>query len=434
MTTELKEIILESYFELSENELFKIRDELYNEYNSLKKSNLNLDMSRGKPCKKQLDLSNKMLDCVSSDSEFFLENFKIDVRNYGGFEGLPELRHLFSKIMDVPFESVFIGGNSSLSLMYDCISCFFESTKTRDIGKTKFLCPCPGYDRHFAICEYFDIEMIPIEMTKTGPDMDSIESIVSNDETVCGIWCVPKYSNPTGVTYSDELVSRLAALKTKCENFKIFWDMAYAVHDLDDNNPDKLLSLYDESKKFGTQERLIYFCSTSKITFAGSGVSALAAFGKTLAEIKKMYSKKIISFDKINQLRHAIFLKDFDNLKEHMKKHRQILKPKFDLVTTTLEKSFNKNSIATWSNPHGGYFVNVETFGSAKRVVDLCEKIGLKITPAGATFPYGNDKNDSNIRIAPSFPEIKELEHAMKIFTLCVKITAIEKLIATERT
>ncbi len=423
---EFGENLLKNYLKMTKKELIKTKNSLYKKYKKLKSLNLNLDMSRGKPCREQLDLSNEMLDLVNSKYDFSLNKEDLDVRNYGTLGGLPKLRRLFSKIMKVPSENVFIGGNSSLSLLFDAINCFFGYNKIEK--KIKFLCPSPGYDRHFSICEYFNIDMIPVKMQENGPDMDYIENMVADEEDIAGILCVPKYSNPTGITYSDDTVKRLAQLRPRCKNFRIFWDMAYALHSLDGKYV-PLLSLYGECKKSGTLENIIYFSSTSKITFAGGGVSAFAAFGKTFDKLKKMYSIKTIGFDKINQLRHLIFFKNMTNLKNHMQKHRKILWPKFELVLDKLNKEFKKNPIISWNNPKGGYFISVESFGSAIRIHELCKGAGLKITPAGATFPYGYDLNDSNIRLAPSFPEISELEKAIEIFSICVKISAIEKLL-----
>lgn len=424
---------MENYLKASESRLKEIYAGLLKEYERFKNMNLKLNMARGKPSSEQLDLSLDMLDVLSSTSDFNSRD-NIDLRNYGICDGIPEMKEFISELSGIPAENFIIGGNSSLSMMFDTISHFMikgaEGCKPwASQGKIKFLCPAPGYDRHFAISEYFGMEMITIPMTKTGPDMDLVEELVQSDESIKGIWCVPKYSNPQGITYSDETVGRLANLKTAAKDFRIIWDNAYFIHDLTDSG-DSLLNIMDECKKAGTENLPIIFFSTSKITFPGAGVAFMACAGDNLAALKKMYSTKTVGFDKLNQLRHLRFLKDKPTILNHMKKHREILKPKFDLIIGKLESEFSGNPIIDWENPNGGYFVSVETYPDcAKRVVGLCKNAGVILTSAGATYPYKNDPNDSNIRLAPTYPRKDELNLAMELFCICVKIAFIEKRI-----
>jgi DNA-binding transcriptional MocR family regulator len=401
---------------------------LTKKYEEFVAKNLSLDMSRGKPCKEQLELSFPMLDILNSRSGSKSQS-GIECANYGVLEGLPELRDLFSKILGVNPQEVFIGGNSSLSLMFDTICCFM----THGVGQNepwakqqspKFLCPVPGYDRHFSMLSHFGIESIMVPMLHTGPDMNMVETLVAKDKTIKGIWCVPKYSNPQGITYSEETVKRFANLRPKASDFRIFWDNAYAVHDLTEQ-PDVLLNLMEECKKTGNQDLPILFCSTSKITFPGAGVAALAASKNNLKTLIKNYSYKTIGGDKLNQLRHYLFLKNYDGVLSHMKKHAQILRPKFDIVLQILSKHFKNGEIISWSEPRGGYFISVDVpKGCAKRVVELCKNAGIKFTAAGATFPNSIDPNDRNIRIAPTFPPIDELKTSIELFCLCVQIAA----------
>ncbi len=422
-----------NYLTLNKNELSIEKEKILKEYEKLKSLNLNLNMARGKPSTEQLLLSKDLLDCFNSTSPHFT-NSGIDCFNYGLLEGIPEIRQLFSPVLGVDANQIMVGGNSSLSMMFDTIS-FFMTHGVLGIepwtkqNKIKFLCPCPGYDRHFAILDYFNIEPIVVPMKDTGPDMDLIENLVSSDSSIKGIWCVPKYSNPQGITYSDETVKRFAALNPLAKDFRIFWDNAYAIHDLTET-PVKLLNIMDECKKNGTEDLPIIFCSTSKITFAGSGIAFLGASQNNINAIKKMYSFKIIGFDKINQLRHVRFLKNYDGLINHMNKHKHILKPKFDIVIEKLKSEFNDNKIISFTEPKGGYFISVNVLnGCAKRVVNLCKDAGLILTNAGATYPKGFDVNDSNIRIAPSYPSTDELKVAISVFCICVKLAAIEKLL-----
>lgn len=423
--------MVKNFLNLSEKECKEEYDILLTDYENFKLKNLKLDMSRGKPEARQLDLSLKMLDEINSKSDFKTSS-GVDVRNYGICDGLPEMKKFISEVTGIDEKYFIVGGNSSLSMMFDAVSFFMihgscgQKPWCRQ-EKIKFLCPAPGYDRHFAICEYFGIEMVTVKMNKDGPDMDFIEDIVQNDSSVKGIWCVPKYSNPQGITYSDEVVRRFAALKPKAKDFKIFWDNAYFIHDLSlESTP--LLDIFAECKKNKSEEMPIAFYSTSKITFPGAGVAFLACMGENLENFKKMYSVKTVGFDKINQLRHLRFLKNKSNLYNHMQKHREILKPKFELVLNLLESEFRNNPILKWNTPKGGYFISVDTYrGCAKETVRLCMEAGVILTKAGGTFPYGKDPYDSNIRLAPTYPDTNDLKLAMKLFCLCVKLAYLKK-------
>ncbi len=418
---------------MKKEEIQKINQEAARRYEAFKSKRLQLNMARGKPCAKQLDLALGVLEALHARSEFANSNGD-DCRNYGVWNGLPEMRAIFSDMLGVPADQIVLGNNSSLQMMFDCISQGY----THGFGgcepwckqkKVKFLCPVPGYDRHFAVTEYFGIEMIPVPMLKTGPDMDILEELVNKDEAVKGCWCVPKYSNPTGITYSDETVRRFAALRPAAKDFRVIWDNAYCVHDLTDT-PDTLLNLYEECMKQGTEDFVFFFASTSKISFPGAGVSALAGSPKNIADIKKRISAQTIGPDKLNQLRHILFLHDIGGVQELMQGHRKILEPKFHLVEQALEKELGNLGIAKWSKPNGGYFVNLDVMnGCAKRVVSLCKEAGVILTDAGATFPYSADPNDSNIRIAPTFPPEEELTQAMELLCICVQLAASEKLL-----
>ena len=415
-------------------QLRQINQETAKRYEDFKALNLQLNMARGKPCADQLDLALGVLEALKARSEFANSNGD-DSRNYGIWNGLPEMREIFSHMIGLPADQIILGNNSSLQMMYDCIS----QGMTHGWGgckpwgrqeNIKFLCPVPGYDRHFAVTEYFGIEMIPVPMLKTGPDMDMIERLVEKDESVKGCWCVPKYSNPTGVTYSDETVRRCAALKPAAKDFRIMWDNAYCVHDLTDT-PDTLLNLYEECLKQGTEDNVLYFASTSKISFPGAGVAALGASPRNIIDLKKRITTQTIGPDKLNQLRHILFLHDIDRVYSLMQGHRKILEPKFHIVQESLERELGGLGVAQWSKPNGGYFVNLDVMnGCAKRVVDLCKSAGVVLTDAGATFPYGQDPNDSNIRIAPTFPPQEELAQAMHLLCICVVLAATEKLLA----
>lgn len=419
---------------MTNDEIRRINQDAIREYEDFKSQKLELTMARGMPCAEQLDLALGVLEALHARSEF--ANSKgDDSRNYGVWNGLPKMRAIFSDMLGVPADQIVLGNNSSLQMMFDCISQGY----THGFGgcepwckqeKIKFLCPAPGYDRHFAVTEYFGFEMIPIPMLKTGPDMDILEELVNKDPTVKGCWCVPKYSNPTGVTYSDETVRRFAALRPAAKDFRIMWDNAYCVHDLTDT-PDTLLNLYEECLKQGTEDHVLFFASTSKISFPGAGVSALAGSEKSIAEIKKRITIQTIGPDKLNQLRHVLFLHDIEGVHKLMQGHREILEPKFQLVLNALQEELGDLGIAKWSKPNGGYFVNLDVMnGCAKRVVNLCKEAGVVLTDAGATFPYGCDPNDSNIRIAPTFPPKEKLAQAMHLLCICVRLAASEKLLS----
>ena len=415
-------------------EIRKLHDNALGQYEDFKALKLKLNMARGKPCAKQLDLALGVLEALRARSEFANSDGD-DCRNYGVWNGLPEMRGIFSAMIGVPAEQIILGNNSSLQMMFDCVSKGYTHGYSGYApwckqDSVKFLCPAPGYDRHFAVTEYFGIEMIPVPMLKTGPDMDIIERLVQEDETIKGCWCVPKYSNPTGITYSDETVRRFASLHPAAKDFRIMWDNAYCVHDLTDT-PDTLLNLYEECLKQGTEDNVLFFASTSKISFPGAGVAALAASKNNIAELKERFNVQTIGPDKLNQLRHILFLHDIDGVRSLMQGHRKILESKFKLVVDVLEKELGDLGIAKWSEPNGGYFVNLDVMnGCAKRVVGLCKEAGVILTDAGATYPYGQDPNDSNIRIAPTFPTEEELAGAMHLLCICVLLAASEKLLS----
>ena len=428
---------MKSYSELTREELLELKSELEKKYEEAKAEGLALDMSRGKPSPAQLDLSREMLDVLNSSSELKAEN-GTDVRNYGLLEGIYEARKLMGDIMGVPAENVIVCGNASLNIMYDLVSRaevfgFDGCTPWAKLDKVKFLCPAPGYDRHFGITELFGIEMITVPMNEDGPDMDIVEKYVNNDESVKGIWCVPKYSNPQGVVYSDETVKRFAALKPAAKDFRVFWDNAYAVHDLYPEKEVKLLNIFDECKKTGNENMVFELCSTSKISFSGAGISAVASSKNNIEEIKKYMTKQTIGYDKINQLRHVRFFKDINGIKEHMKKHAALLRPKFEAVLDTLEKDLAGTGVGTWTKPLGGYFISFEGLeGTAKAIVQKCKDAGMTLTGAGATYPYKNDPKDSNIRIAPSYPSLEEMSKAAALFTICVRLVSIDKILETK--
>ncbi len=400
------------------------------EYARLRGLGLKLDMSRGKPARDQLDLCEPMLTVLSHNDQ--MQDGKTDVRNYGVLEGIPSCRALFADIMEVPVENVIAGGSSSLTMMYDTMLRLwtfgapgYEPWCRQE--KIKWLCPAPGYDRHFAITQQLGIEMIPIAMTETGPDMDQIERLAGEDPAVKGVWCVPKYSNPQGITYSDDTVRRFAAMKTAAPDFRVFWDNAYIVHHLGEEH-DELLNIFPEAEKCGTQDRFLEFCSTSKVTFAGAGVAAMAASLDNIAWTKKIMTVQAISPDKVNQLRHVRYFQNVEGLSDHMKKHAAILRPKFDLVLALLEEKLGGTGAGSWHTPRGGYFISFDALpGCAKRINTLCKEAGVVMTGAGATFPYGKDPQDSNLRIAPSMPPLDELKQAAEVFCTCALLAAVEK-------
>ena len=426
---------MKTYQEMSKDELLVLKNELEAEYKAFKDRNLKLDMSRGKPSKAQLDLSMGMMDVLHSGTELSgIEG--VDCRNYGVLDGIREAKELLSAISEVDPDKIIIYGNSSLNVMYDTVARSMTHgvmghTPWCKLDKVKFLCPAPGYDRHFAITEYFGIEMITIPMTPEGPDMDLVEKYVTEDEAVKGIWCVPKYSNPQGISYSDETVRRFAALEPAAPDFRIYWDNAYSVHHLYDDDQDIVLEILDECEKAGHPDMVYKFTSTSKISFPGSGIAAIATSPANIAEIKKQMTIQTIGHDKLNQLRHVRFFKDLNGVVEHMRKHADILRPKFEIVIKTLEDNLGGLGIGTWTNPKGGYFISFDSmYGCAKAIVAKAKEAGVVMTGAGATYPYGKDPHDSNIRIAPSFPTVEELELAAQLFVLCVKLVSVEKLLS----
>ena len=418
-----------NYKEMTKKELLEELELVRQKYKEYLKCGLNLDMSRGKPSDEQLDLSNDILK---------IDTFKTkdgkDARNYGILDGIEEAKELFSDILDLPKENILIGGNSTLNMLYDCIARLYmfgdgENKPWHKYDKIKILCLVPGYDRHFDIMEEFGFEMININLTKDGFDIEKVRSLCKDDDSVKGIICVPVHSNPTGVCFSKKALENLASLETKAKDFKIFYDNAYAIHHIYENI--EIDNIFKLCKKYDTLDRLLYFFSTSKITFAGGGISMLCGSDKTIEYTKRHLSKQTIGYDKIAQLKTVLFLKNKNNTIEHMKKHANILKPKFDIVFSKLEENFKDNAILSWENPKGGYFVSVNTEKNlAKEVVRLCKGCGLILTNAGSTYPYKKDENNSNIRIAPSYPPLDELQTAMDIFCICVRLATLEKMTA----
>ncbi len=429
---------MRAYKELSESELLTLKEELSAQYEEAKAKGLKLDMSRGKPSLSQLDMERDFLDMIHSDSDVKTEG-GVDCRNYGLLDGIPEVRKLMGDMLGVSEDQIIVFGNSSLNIMYDTIARamifgVIDSTPWCRLDKVKFLCPVPGYDRHFAITEQFGIEMINIPMTEDGPDMDLVEKYVSEDPAVKGIWCVPKYSNPQGYTYSDETVRRFAALKPAAEDFRIFWDNAYAIHDLYEDEGDELLEILSECEKAGNPNLVYEFGSTSKVTFPGSGISALASSKENLDSIRKTMTIQTIGPDKLNQLRHVRYFKNIDGMKAHMMKHAKIMRPKFEAIIQVLEKELGGTGIGSWTNPKGGYFISFESMaGCAKEIVKKCSEAGVVLTGAGATYPYKADPNDSNIRLAPTFPSEEEIAQATDLFVLCVKLASVEKLLQNKQ-
>lgn len=422
-----------SYVNLSAQELKAESGKLLQQYNEFLNMKLNLDMSRGKPCKEQLDMSDAMLRTISDSSECISEA-GTDCRNYGLVDGIPLAKELFSQIIGVGTDEIIIGGNSSLNLMYDAVARYMLYGVQNGEGpwckqeKVKFICVVPGYDRHFGICQSLGIEMVNVNMTSEGPDMDAVEELVK-DRSVKGIWCVPKYSNPDGTTYSDETVRRIARLKPASPDFRIFWDNAYVIHDLYDETV-PLLNILDECKKCGNENLPLIFASTSKVTYPGSGVSVIGASKENIDYIKSIMNYQTIGHDKMNMLRHVKYFGTAENMRKYMKLHAEILRPKFEVVIKTLEKELASLDVATWSNPRGGYFISLDVCsGCAKRTVALAQSLGVKLTAAGSTYPYFKDPEDKNIRIAPSFPTVADLSCAINVVCLCVKIATIEKLL-----
>ncbi len=422
---------MKSYKEMDKNELLTAKAALEEKYKEEQAKGLKLNMARGKPGASQLDLAMGMLDVVNSESDMrtILGN---DTRNYGDIDGIGESRRLMADMLEVEKDNIIVYGNSSLNIMYDRISHAMTHGVRGGVpfckqDSIKFLCPVPGYDRHFRITEYFGFEMINIPLNEDGPDMDLVEQYVNNDPAVKGIWCVPKYSNPTGISYSDEVVRRFANLHPAADDFMIYWDNAYCIHHLYDDKQDEILNILKECEKAGNPDMVYMFGSTSKITFPGAGISALATSFKNVDIIKKQLSIQTIGHDKINQLRHARFFGDINGLKAHMKKHAELLRPKFEAVLNAFDRDLAGMEVGTWVKPRGGYFISFDALpGTAKKIVAMCKDAGVVLTGAGATYPYGKDPLDSNIRIAPSFPTPEEMQQAADIFTICVRLAGID--------
>lgn len=425
---------MESYQNLSKEQLLALKSEFEASYEEKKALNLQLDMSRGKPSPSQLDVSLGLMDALNSNSVLKSED-GTDCRNYGVLDGIPEAKKLMADMMGTTADHVIIFGNASLTIMYDSISRSYThgvlgSTPWCKLDKIKFLCPVPGYDRHFAITERFGVEMINVPMTQDGPDMDMVEELVANDDSIKGIWCVPKYSNPQGYCYSAETVRRFANLKPAAKDFRIYWDNAYVIHHLYEDNQVEIPDIISECEKAGNPNLVYEFASTSKVSFPGSGIAAMAASAENLADVKKQMTIQTIGYDKLNQLRHVAYFKNIDGLKAHMKKHADAMRPKFEAVLKVLDEELTGAEIGSWVKPLGGYFISFDAMeGCAKKIVAKCKEAGVTLTNAGATFPYGKDPKDSNIRIAPSFPTPEEMAVATDLFVLCVKLVSVEKLL-----
>lgn len=428
-------VIMQSLQEMGAGELESLRDRLRQEYEEEKAKGLRLDMSRGKPAPDQLDRSMGVLGELTAHSDLNTLD-GADTRNYGLLDGIPEAKAFFADLLEVRPEEVIVGGNSSLTMMYESVvralllGVYGGSKPWGQQGKLKFLCPVPGYDRHFAITEQFGFEMINIDIREDGPDMDTVEALVSSDPAIKGIWCIPKYSNPSGVTYSEQTVRRFARLHPAADDFRIFWDNAYGLHDFDLQHADPLYNLFDACREEGTLDRVYQFASTSKISFAGAGIAAMAASENNIAFIRKQLAVQTICPDKVNQLRHVRFYKDREHVLQHMAGLAELIRPKFELVDRIFTEELAGSGAAQWTKPRGGYFISVNVMdGCAKQVVELCKQAGVTLTGAGASFPYGKDPRDRNIRIAPSYPSLEELEKAAELFCLCVKLAAAEKLL-----
>jgi len=435
MTLKERTIRMKPYCEMTAEELNQELEALRKEYARMQAKDMHLNMQRGMPCHDQLDLSMGMMDVLDSSSDLTCED-GTDCRNYGQLTGIEEARELLGDMMENNPKDIIIYGNSSLNVMFDTISRVWThgvmgNTPWCQLPEVKFLCPVPGYDRHFAITEYFGIRMIPVPMTPTGPDMDLVEKLVREDASIKGIWCVPKYSNPQGISYSDETVRRFARLKPAAPDFRIFWDNAYGMHHLYDDRQDYLIEILAECKRAGNPDLVYKFSSTSKITFPGSGIAAVATSPNNMEDFLSCLRRQTIGHDKVNQLRHVRFFGNIHGMVEHMRKHAAIIRPKFEAVEDILQKDLGELQVGTWTKPLGGYFILFDSLpGCAKEIVALAKKAGVAMTPAGSTWPYGKDPNDSNIRIAPTYPSLEELKTAMSVFTLCVRIASCKKFLS----